>query len=143
MSEFRPDLSFRELADALLAGYARALDRELVAASTPPSEGALPVADWEAADYAWSSPIEVPIGVVEAGIRMEAGLIAQASLCGDFIAATALVKRLETNLVGLRADANAVGLAINGVFSGGQGVFGLITLESLRDAILDASAPDT
>ncbi len=138
LTEFRPDLGFKELADAVVAGYTRALDRELVAASAPPSEGAAPGATWKSAGYGWSAPVEVPIGVVEAGVRMEDGRIAGVSLCGDFIAATALVERLEMDLIGAELDPNAVGRAINGVFSGGQGILGLTTLVSIRDAVLDA-----
>jgi hypothetical protein len=82
-------------------------------ATDAPSEGDPPdppLREHEAG-WRWSGRAEVPIGVVEALVRMEGAVIAEARLRGDFLAPAEQVRALERSAVGLAGDPAALGAA--------------------------------
>lgn len=88
----------------------------------------------------WSAPHAIPIGSVEAGVRIERGLIANAELAGDFMADATLNARLTAKLLGKTPSAENFVAAINDVFlREGLHVEGVASLEPVRDALLEAA----
>lgn len=88
----------------------------------------------------WSTPHAIPIGSLEAGVRLEGGLIADAELAGDFMADAALNVRLAAELRGKPATAENIVAAVNDVFlREGLHVEGVASLEPVRDALLEAA----
>ncbi|MBI5137421.1 MAG: hypothetical protein HZA24_08835 [Nitrospirae bacterium] len=140
LSELRPGLTFGALADALLKGYADATGRDLAAAPGPAPDG-LPAPASADGGHAWSAPLPVPIGLLEAGVTLDGGALADVALRGDFITTSAALDALAAALRGLPPERDAVGRAVDRVFAADapHGIMGLTSLAVIRDAVLDAA----
>jgi len=90
----------------------------------------------------WSAPHEEAIGFVGAGVRLDdAGAIAALTLGGDFMQQSGRGQALRDALIGAHPDPTRVGAALDAVYGRRAGSLeGVRSLQSLRDAILDACA---
>ncbi|UJR86579.1 hypothetical protein [Sandaracinus amylolyticus] len=89
----------------------------------------------------WSAPVEVPVGIVEAGVTLDdEGRLARVRLAGDFFADERAITALETDLIGIAPEEHAIGRTIDHVLGPGRGVIeGVTSLRTLQGALLDAS----
>ncbi len=104
-----------QLLNAVAQGYARQFSLETAADESPLAP--LAIEDAEPNLPVWSSAIEVPIGVVEVGVDMDAGRIRRAAIQGDFIADSAGVERIEASLATREATLGTVAAVINEVYA--------------------------
>ncbi len=88
----------------------------------------------------WSTPREVPIGFVSAGLRVEGGVIADARLAGDFFADAAGITQLRDALRGAPPEPERFVAAINGAFGAHGAVLeGLRSLAPVLAAFLEVA----
>jgi hypothetical protein len=130
--------------EAIARGYAEGLGCELV---DPGPQGlgepgdALPVEEDETG-LSESGLAEVPIGFVEALVRLEGNRLVEARLRGDFQAPSFAVAGLERSLAGAAPTFAAVGRRVDEAFDRpGAFLRGLDARRTLADAVLAAAAP--
>ncbi len=126
----------RELAEALAGACASMKPLAIEARPLAVRESAEPLAP--TADR-WSSPREVPIGIVRAGLSFdERGVIAGAALAGDFFQDADAPARLRASLVGGLPGAERFRDAINATYGPhGAVIEGLRSLQPVLDAFLE------
>jgi hypothetical protein len=130
--------------EAIARGYAEGLGCELV---DPGPQGlgepgdALPVEEDETG-LSESGLAEVPIGFVEALVRLEGNRLVEARLRGDFQAPSFAVAGLERSLAGAAPTFAAVGRRVDEAFDRpGAFLRGLDARRTLADAVLAAATP--
>ena len=143
LCELAPQVTVAGVASAIASGYARVHKCELIDEELPFSEdGALepaPLVAEQESSLVASGPHEVPIGFLEALVRVDRDRIAEARLRGDFIAPAFAVSALETSLAGCPLDATAVGLRVDAAFRArGATILGVTSLRVFADAVLAA-----
>ena len=130
--------SARELALALAEACASMTPHELEERAIAPSPG---LASATHPGMRWSRPREVPIGLVRAGLAIDArGVVEAAALTGDFFQDTDAPERLEAALVGGLPTPERLRDALNATY-GRHGVVieGLRSLQPVLDAFVEVS----
>ncbi len=134
-----PHATAATTAEALIAGWARALEAELLREADAPEPGEAldpPIVEDEEG-FVTSGPVQVPIGFLEAWVRRDGDRIGAVRLRGDFIAPAFAVASLETALAGKRFDLPEIGPIIDAAFQRrGATIIGLRELRVIADAIL-------
>ncbi len=127
-----------ELAQACAEACATMRQLEIVPGAFVPT----PVAEEVPSELRWSSPREVPIGFVRAGLAIDDGAIddeaiTDAALTGDFFQDADAVDRLRAALIG-PATPERVSGALNATYGpGGAVIEGLRSLQPVLDAFLE------
>lgn len=86
----------------------------------------------------WSTERSVPIGVVQSGLRLDAGIIQEAALAGTFFEDESGPDRLNAALVGKPARPEVFVDAINRTYGeGGVVIEGLKTLQPILEGFLE------
>jgi hypothetical protein len=137
------------VADAVARGWAEALGAELEpappgwaeAAAAGPGAAETPPVEEDETGLSESGLAEVPIGFVEALVRVEGNRLREARLRGDFQAPAHARARLERSLAGAPPTFAEVGRRVDEAF-GRPGAFlrGLDARRTLADAVLAAAA---
>jgi hypothetical protein len=121
-------------------GGARTQGRARPAGVAPREGGALPVEEDETG-LSESGLAEVPIGFVEALVRVEGNRLLEARLRGDFQAPAFAVAALERSLAGAAPTLAVVGRRVDEAFERpGAFLRGLDARRTLADAVLAAAA---
>lgn len=128
--ELDRDLPFEQLAHAIAAGYRDAIPdtqtRELSGEEIADAKNrgaALAASGWlnslgDSAAFTHRNRIAAQLGSVEARLGLASdGTIDKAIVAGDFIANSAAIAALETNLRGTRFDLASIGRAVTATFS--------------------------
>ena len=120
LSELAGPGGLAELADALARGHAKAYGCRVERRAHASPEGAdlLPLLDdpVDAGGFAASGLLEVPIGFVEAFVRLAGTTIGAAHIRGDFLAPGFAIAALESDLAGCTLDADAVANRVQAAF---------------------------
>jgi hypothetical protein len=86
----------------------------------------------------WSTPRAAPIGLVQAGLAIEAGIVRDAALAGDFFQDLDAPERLRTALVGGAPTPERLRDALNVTYgAGGAVIEGLRSLQPALDGFLE------
>ncbi|MGD8859404.1 MAG: hypothetical protein PVI30_05285 [Myxococcales bacterium] len=143
------DVEPADVPRALATGYARAHGLELEREDLGEEErvevealaGRLVVDGSDDGGLRWSTPVEEPIGFVQAGVRLDAdGRIAAARLAGDFMQDEACTGELQAQLEGAEPSAATFGAALDRIYAAQPGrVEGVRNLPSLQGALLSAA----
>jgi hypothetical protein len=113
------------------AWLARAATREPALAVDPGDEGGL----------RWSRPHEEAIGFVSAGAAFDGGgAFTALELGGDFYQQRERSAELRARLVGVQAEAEAIGAAVDAIYGAPGAIEGVRSLTTLREAILNTMA---
>jgi len=144
LAEVVDAITFERLVEAIVSGYGKETGRELLPSQPDAAPAPLPNRPGDGEGYTWSAPVTVPIGRLQAGVRVADGSLADTALCGDFIVGSAALVDLSAALSGAAPEPRSVGLAVDRVFAGelGHSILGVSDLGVIRDAILQAAADD-
>jgi hypothetical protein len=105
--ELVPDLTFEALAAALARGHERATSRTVVDHPAPAPVPSAPTGPDP--DLVWGPAVDVPIGRLAAGLRLDpAGKVEALGLRGDFMADAGFVPAMGRALAGRVPDRGAV-----------------------------------
>lgn len=135
-----------EVLAAIAGGYAKAFDVTFENASDSTDlEAQHALADVDPNDDRglwWSDPQPEAIGFVSAGVRLDAaGRIEVGAVLGDFFQQRDCPAQLGARLRGCSPDAEAVGAALDAVYTARPGLIeGVRTLRTLEAALLQAAA---
>ena len=151
--ELRRNVSFDEIADAILSGYTSSLSitqpRELTEveiAYAGQRARSLATSNWLGRDTSGTAKplrnrIASQLGAIDAAVALDAeGSIEAARIGGDFIANSPAVAQLETELRGRRLDLASISQAVTKIFSREQNfLLGAGDLTNLIRLIVDVN----
>jgi len=144
---------FEEIAEAIRGGYERVYGVSVTEGGEPapeppagtgratePADGLVPSVHEDEADFEESGVADVPIGFVEALVRVEGDVLREVRLRGDFIAPTFVLRDLERALAGMPLAFGALGTAVDEAFRRpGAAILGVTRMRIFPDAILAAA----
>lgn len=132
------------IVERIAVGYERVYGCTVERRDLPPTlEAAPPEPPVLEEEEGWgeSGVADVPIGFVEAQVRLDGSRLAGVRLRGDFIAPAFAIRALESSLVGTPLSFEAIGRKVDAVFRlPGATVLGVRSLRIFAEAVLAAAS---